>query len=206
MLKAYSGNPHLTMGKFVWRLRRIRGMARPTMLTLTLMRHAKSSWAESGLTDFARALAPRGVVAGPLIAAWLGAHVRRPDVVLVSAAVRTRATWAMLADAWRELPPCTFDDTLYMATAERLFHQIGETPSSSTHVMIVGHNPGLQDLALALTGGSCTAERIALLAKLPTAGVVVMTFDVHSWSEIRRGEGHLQHFVSPRRLAGASGG
>jgi phosphohistidine phosphatase len=181
------------------------------MLTLTLIRHAKSSWHSldahgSPLTDFARPLAPRGIAAAPRIAAWLGAHVTRPDAVLVSAAVRTRATWAMLADAWGEPPPCTFDDTLYMATADRLLRQIGKTPepsSAAMHLAVVGHNPGLQDLALALMGPASTAERIALMEKFPTAGVVVQTFDVRSWSEVRRGAGQLQHFVSPRRLADA---
>jgi phosphohistidine phosphatase len=179
------------------------------MLTLTLIRHAKSSWTALGsdgasLTDPARPLAPRGLAAGPVIAAWLGAHVKRPDTVLVSASVRTRATWGLFADAWGEPPPCAFDDTLYMASAPALLRQIGKSPATIAHLMIIGHNPGMQDLALALMGPARAAERLALMAKFPTAGVVVLNFDTLLWSDVRRGEGRLIHFVSPRRLAGAA--
>jgi phosphohistidine phosphatase len=175
------------------------------MLTLTLIRHAKSSWAKPGLTDFARPLAPRGLAAGPIIAAWLGAYLHRPNAVRVSAAVRTRATWALLAEAWGEPPPCTFDDVLYLASPEQMLRQIAKSPASTGHLMMIGHNPGLQNLALALMRPARTAERppelSALAAKYPTAGVVVLAFDVLHWSDVRRGEGRLLHFVSPRRLA-----
>jgi phosphohistidine phosphatase len=197
------------MGKFRWSdTRDIRSRPSFAMLTLTLIRHAKSSWSAhdadgAPLSDSERPLAPRGLAAGPIIAAWLGAHVDRPDAVLASTAARTRATWALLAGAWGPPPPCAFDDALYMASADGLLRQIGKSPATTAHLMIVGHNPGLQDLALASMRSGSTADRLALMVKFPTAGVVVLTFDAFRWSDARRGEGHLQHFVSPRRLAEA---
>jgi phosphohistidine phosphatase len=174
------------------------------MLTLTLIRHAKSSWADPSLPDFTRPLAPRGFAAGAVMASWLAVNVRPPDTVLVSSALRTQATWALLADAWGAPATCTLDDSLYMAVSERVLRQIGKTPATTAHLMIVGHNPGMQDLALALIGPASTTERMALVAKFPTAAVAVLTFDTRLWSDVRAGQGHLQHFVSPRRLAGAS--
>jgi phosphohistidine phosphatase len=153
------------------------------MLTLTLIRHAKSSWADPSLPDFTRPLAPRGFAAGAVMASWLAVNVRPPDTVLVSSALRTQATWALLADAWGAPATCTLDDSLYMAVSERV---------------------RMQDLALALIGPASTTERMALVAKFPTAAVAVLTFDTRLWSDVRPGQGHLQHFVSPRRLAGAS--
>jgi phosphohistidine phosphatase len=172
------------------------------MRTLTLFRHAKSSWAEAGLTDSARPLAPRGIAAAPVMAGWLAEHLIKPDAVRCSTAVRTRATWAMLADVWGpELPPSMFDDTLYMASAAELLSNIRTTADDQAHLMIIGHNPGLHELAKALVGSSKPHDAQALTAKFPTAAVAVLAFDFTVWSAVRHGEGRLLHFVSPRRLA-----
>jgi phosphohistidine phosphatase len=177
-----------------------------SMRALTLIRHAKSSWSEPGLTDSARPLAPRGIAAGPVMAGWLAEHLIKPDAVRCSTAVRTRATWAMLADVWGpDTPPCGFDDTLYMASAEELLRKIRQTSDDQAHLMIIGHNPGLHELAMALVGPSKPADRQALTAKFPTAAVAALTFDITTWSAVRRGEGQLLHFVSPRRLTDARG-
>ena len=171
------------------------------MRTLTLIRHAKSDWTEPGLTDALRPLAPRGVAAGPVMAAWLGAHLARPDAVLCSTAVRTRATWAMLAAAWGVEPPhCTFEDALYMAGAVALLARIKQTPPTVSRLVIVGHNPGLHDLAVMLTGRADDADRQALAAKFPTAGVAVFAFDAPTWPQLQQGGGQLLQFVSPRRI------
>lgn len=176
------------------------------MRTLTLIRHAKSSWTDIGLADMKRPLAPRGLAAGQLIARWLGAHLARPDVVLCSSAERTRATWAMLSGSWAPImPTVTFDDALYMIGSDALLRRIGQTPAAAEHLMIIGHNPGLHDLAAALVGRAHEPDRLALAVKFPTAGVAVLEFDAASWSALQRGDGTLQHFVSPRRLAGVAG-
>jgi phosphohistidine phosphatase len=180
------------------------------MRTLTLVRHAKSSWSDPALTDAMRPLNARGIAAGPVIANWLAGHVRKPDAVRCSPAERTRATWSMLVGAWGpEHPPCSFDECLYMAPAATLQQSICATSDDQAHLMIIGHNPGLQDLALALAeraavpdhGVDRAADYAALVAKFPTAAVAVLTFGVPSWSAVRAQAGQLLHFVSPRRLA-----
>jgi phosphohistidine phosphatase len=173
------------------------------MLTLTLLRHAKSSWAEANLPDHARPLAPRGLKAGPLIAAWLGEHAR-PDAVLCSPAVRTVATWELVADAWGQpRPPCDHREALYMAGPDALLSIVRGLGATDTHVMIIGHNPGLHDLALMLAGKAADpAQRAALAAKFPTAGVAVLTFRGTSWAAVKAGAGRLTQFTSPKLLAG----
>jgi phosphohistidine phosphatase len=171
------------------------------MRTITLIRHAKSDWSEPGLVDALRPLAPRGQAAGPVIAAWLGTHVARPDAVLCSSAVRTRATWAMLAAAWGGPPPrCRFDDSLYMAGAQALLVKINQSAPSVERLMIIGHNPGLHDLATMLTGQADDCDRQALAAKFPTAAVAVFEFAIKSWPQVKPRTGQLMQFVSPRRL------
>lgn len=173
------------------------------MRTLTLIRHAKSSWADRELPDARRPLAPRGVSAGPLMAGWLGAHLPAPDVVLCSPAERTRATWAMLSVAWGAITPTVIlDEALYLAGSDTLLRRIGQTPAAAAQVLIVGHNPGLHDLAVMLVGQASAPDWQALAAKFPTAGVAVLEFAAASWSELRQSDATLKHFVSPRRLAG----
>ena len=172
------------------------------MRTLTLIRHAKSSLAGAGLADADRHLAPRGLAAGPVLAGWLAEHVAKPGLVLCSTALRTRATWAMLAYAWGDPPPpCTFSDALYMAGSGAMLKLIGQTPAEVAHLLIVGHNPGLHDLAIVLAGLVEAEDLRALSAKFPTAGVAVFSVDGPPWSAVKPAPGTLLHFVSPRRLA-----
>jgi phosphohistidine phosphatase len=173
------------------------------MLTLILLRHAKSSWADPQLHDSARPLALRGIRACPLVAAWLGAHVLPPTHVLCSTAARTTATWELVADAWGHRPPCEQRAALYMAGPDTLLPIIRAIPDADTRVMIIGHNPGLHELALLLTGHATNpADRAALTAKFPTAGVAVLTFAGPTWAAVKPGAGHLTHVVSPKSLAG----
>jgi phosphohistidine phosphatase len=174
------------------------------MLTLTLLRHAKSSWAEPKLTDFARPLAPRGHKAGPIVAAWLGANLQRPDRVLCSPAVRTLATWALVADAWgTPRPPCDRQEALYMASTDALLAIIRAVPKSAARVMVIGHNPGLHELAILLTGqADDPAQRAAIAAKFPTAGVAVLTFGGSAWATVKPGGGRLLRFTSPKAIVG----
>jgi phosphohistidine phosphatase len=181
-------------------------MRSETVRTLTLIRHAKSSWAKSSwenpaLSDHDRPLAPRGQAAAPRIADWLAAHMPRPDLVICSTAARTQATWALLRTAWQPEPTCSLSAALYMAEAPALLAIINQTAPAVRHLALVGHNPGLHELALMLAGCGGADALSALRAKFPTAAVAVITFDV-AWPRVAAGGGQLQHFVSPRRLAG----
>src|SRR5262249_52622573 len=156
------------------------GQRRP-MLTLTLLRHAKSSW-EEPLDDFDRPLAPRGEKAAPEIGAALAARGLHPDLILCSGALRARETLALvLPNVGEPSPIVVFDDALYMAaprTLLRRLHVIAPALQRETprHVMLVGHNPGFEELALLLIGSGSAEDRAQLATKFPTAGTAVITF------------------------------
>lgn len=173
------------------------------MRTLILFRHAKSSWGDPDLDDFERPLSPRGERAAPVMGAWLKAQGLRPDVVLCSSAVRTRATLALALEAMGgAAPDVRFDDWLYLAHPGRILASIRALTDDLSMAMVIGHNPGLHALALELTGESSKADVTRLAVKFPTAAIAHLTFDVERWSKITVAGGKLVHFVSPRGLAG----
>lgn len=171
------------------------------MLTLSLMRHAKSSWADPGLDDHERGLAKRGTKAAPRIGRYLNAERLKPDLVLCSGAVRARATLALLlAEFSGPAPEIRYDDTLYLVTASTLLDAVRKVEARHRHVLMVGHNPGLHALALELTGGGSRNDLANLATAFPTAALAMLTFDEDDWSRIRAGSGRLMHFISPRSL------
>jgi phosphohistidine phosphatase len=172
------------------------------MLTLSLLRHAKSSWDDPELADHDRPLAKRGTKAAPEIAKYLRREELLPSFVLCSGAVRTRATLALiLAEIGRPAPEIRYDDSLYLAAPDMILKLIRETGPAHAHVMVIGHNPGLHALALELTGGGERKAVAALATEFPTAALAVLSFDARQWKEIEAGSGKLEHFVTPRRLA-----
>jgi len=172
------------------------------MLTLSLLRHAKSSWDDPNLDDHERPLAKRGTKDTPRIAAYMAKHDLRPDLILCSDAVRTRATLALILAAWSDAaPPMLYEEELYLAPPSVLLERVQRVENAVRHLMLIGHNPGVHALGLELTG-SGERKSIAGLAKgFPTAALAVLTFDCKSWSQVRAAGGRLTHFVSPRHLA-----
>jgi phosphohistidine phosphatase len=171
------------------------------MRKLTLLRHAKSSRDDEQLADFARPLAPRGRKAAPLI----GRHMRslglEPDLVLCSPAERTRETAALVLPALEAGPlPVTYDESLYEASAELLMERLRRVPDSIGHLLLIGHNPGLQDLVLALVG-KLPEEHTRIAQKLPTGALVVLVLAAKRWRDIRPGKAKITHHVQPRDLA-----
>jgi phosphohistidine phosphatase len=169
------------------------------MLTLSLFRHAKSSWADPSLEDFDRPLAPRGLKAAPMMGAFL-AEQPRPELVLCSPARRTRDTLALVAELIGE-PRTFFPASLYLATQETLLASIGATNDTVRHLMLVGHNPGLHALATTLIGPDESPAAKSLNAKFPTAGLAVIIFQVEAWRDIVPGAGQLSLFMTPKRLS-----
>lgn len=169
------------------------------MLTLSLLRHAKSSWADPMLEDLHRPLAPRGLKAAPLMAKFMAGKVR-PDLVLCSPARRTRETLSLIAGSIGN-PRSLFPADLYLPTPETLLASIRATEDTIGHLMLVGHNPGLHAVAVTLAGNVKSAAAKDLGAKFPTAGLAVITFDTESWRDIAAGRGHLGLFMTPKRLA-----
>jgi phosphohistidine phosphatase len=176
------------------------------MLTLSLLRHAKSSWDQPGLGDHDRPLSKRGLKAAPKIGAALSSMGLKPDLVLCSGAVRARETLSLVLPAFSPPPPqVVYEDSIYMATPAALLMRIRsvETEHSDRtphHVMIVGHNPGLEELAMLLIGSGADDDMTRIAEKFPTCAVAIIAFETGNWTEIDAGAGRLEHFINPRHL------
>jgi phosphohistidine phosphatase len=173
------------------------------MLTLSLFRHAKSSWADARLKDFERPLNERGEDAAPRMGAFMARRGIVPDLILCSSAVRTRQTLDLVRPHLRGSPKILYEDALYLAAPSVLLKHIAKVPAKVRHVMVVGHDPGLHTLAQELSGSGRHEDLEALAEKFPTAGLAVIVFAVRQWTEVKRGGGRLELFVVPKRLAGA---
>jgi phosphohistidine phosphatase len=168
-----------------------------TVHTLLLLRHAKSSWDDSGLADHERPLAPRGRRAAKLIAEHMRSTGVEPELVLCSSAVRARETLDLVRPA---LPSSavSIEDELYAASAEELLTRIRRVSDTVGSVLVVGHNPDLQQLALLLASRGDGLERLE--AKFPTAALATLTFAA-TWSRVAPGGASLDAYVVPRQLS-----
>jgi phosphohistidine phosphatase len=171
------------------------------MLTLCLFRHAKSSWDDPGQADAERPLNGRGRKAATAMGRYIAAEGLLPDRILCSTAVRTRETVARAFGDTKGTPEPEFSDAIYLAPAERLLELVRKLSQRSKRVMIVGHNPGLQDLALDLVASGDDDAVARLAEKLPTAALAVITFEAASWRAVGPRGGRLERFVTPRDLA-----
>lgn len=172
------------------------------MRSLSLLRHAKSSWDDPSLDDFDRPLAPRGLKAAPAMGRYLLGRGLVPDLVLCSPAVRARETCEKVLGAIGRQVAVSFDETIYMATPRTLLALVRGASSRVHHLMLIGHNPGLHALATALIGDGSQPDRARLDDKLPTAGLVVIGFEADALADVRPGTGRLVEFVTPRSLDG----
>jgi phosphohistidine phosphatase len=168
------------------------------MKKVTLFRHAKSGEKNNpDIDDFNRPLAPRGLKAAPKMGEAMRGHKLTPDLILCSPSVRTRQTLELAAsEAWDSHPDVRFEKRLYEASPATLLKALKELPSNAAHVMVVGHNPGLQELAARLAPPDSEA-RHQLREKLPTAAIVSFSFDVGDWKDLKPGTGQLQLSISP---------
>lgn len=172
------------------------------MLTLSLLRHAKSSWADPDLDDHDRPLAKRGAKAMPVVAKFMRQEKLRPGIVLCSDAMRTRATLALLlAEMGPPAPRIVYDEALYLATPGTILARIADLGEDERHVLVVGHNPGLHALALELIGEGDRKTLSLLAREFPTGALAVLSFTAGSWREVAKASGHLEHFTTPRQLA-----
>jgi phosphohistidine phosphatase len=168
------------------------------MRRVYLLRHAKSSWKDGSLADRERPLAGRGRKAATAMAGHLEDEGIRPDLVLCSPARRTRETLERIEDALGDGIEARFEDALYGATEATLLRCLNALPDEVDSVMLIGHNPGLEDLALALASEGAELER--LREKFPTAALATIDLPAARWSAIERGGGELVAFVRPRDL------
>ncbi|PWE55175.1 phosphohistidine phosphatase [Metarhizobium album] len=166
---------------------------------LLLLRHAKSAWPE-GVADKERPLAPRGEKAAPVMGAYLARERLNADLALVSPARRTQESWTLLRRAWPKAPGRRDIDDLYETSAETVLAVIRTLEADRRSVLILGHNPGLEDLARLLIGAGQTDDRLRLETKFPTCGLAVIDFKVKSWAKLAPGSGTLERFVMPKML------
>jgi phosphohistidine phosphatase len=165
---------------------------------LFLLRHAKSSWDDPGLADHDRPLAPRGKRAAKVIAEHLREERIAPDLVLCSSSRRTRETLDRIASALGDEVRVEIERELYAASADRLLERLRALDDDVESVMLIGHNPGIEQLALSLAGDG---EKLAdVRRKYPTAALATLEFKGR-WSELQPGTARLADFVKPKQLA-----
>ena len=169
------------------------------MRTLVLLRHLKSSWDEAGLADHDRPLAPRGHRAGGRIRRHLEEAGIAPELVLCSSAVRAVETWESVRDGVPGSADVEVEDGLYGASSESLLARLNGVPGAVGAVLLIAHNPGIENLALGLAG-SGDAERVERMdEKYPTGGLATLRFAA-PWAELTWGGAELVEFVVPREL------
>lgn len=155
---------------------------------LIVMRHAKSDWSTSE-PDHDRPLAPRGRREATLAGSWLGTHVGTIDLVLCSSSTRTRQTWRRVARRLTNQPELRVEQRLYAASSKRLIGVLRELPPAARTVLLIGHNPGVEDLVAELTGVGRTM-RTSSVAVLSSRG---------GWSTAGFRWARLDDAVTPRR-------
>lgn len=170
------------------------------MLRLLLLRHAKSD-RPPGVADLDRPLNPRGRAAAPRMAAYLAQEGLVPGVALVSPALRTRQTFGPVSEALRDVS-VRYERGLYEASASTILAAVRGV-DEPVCVLVVGHNPGLHDLATDLVGSGPREARVSLATQFPTAALAVIDFEASAWSGIAWGGGRLERYVRPRDLPAA---
>ncbi len=172
------------------------------MLTLALLRHAKSSRDDQNLDDFDRPLNDRGRQAAPVIAQMMASLRFMPDVILCSPSRRTRETLALVEQVFAKSPPAVdFEKRLYLAGASDILARLRRLPADQSAVLVIGHNPGLHALAahLAITGDAGQLARLD--EKFPTAALALFRFSIGTWADLTVQSGHLEAFITPKDRA-----
>ena len=163
-----------------------------------LLRHAKSDWDSGAADDFDRPLAKRGRGAAKRMAAWMMQHDIVPECVISSTAVRARETTAIVGDVLGlDAARIEYQDRLYLADVEELLAAARDCPKSAKSVMLVGHNPGLEDLLTYLCG-----DRVPTAANgklLPTAALAQIALP-DNWKILHRNSGEIIAITRPKEL------
>jgi len=168
------------------------------MRQLLVLRHAKSSWNDPALADFDRPLGPRGLKTAPLMGRELARRGWLPDLALVSPSLRTRDTWRLVAAELPKSVPTEFTEALYEASADDILALVRQVDAAN--LIVVGHNPGLQDFASRLAGAGSDADASRKIkAKFPTAALARFTVEA-DWANLVFGESLLTHCLRPKDL------
>jgi phosphohistidine phosphatase len=168
------------------------------MKTLTLLRHAKSSWTDGAVRDFDRPLSPRGHRAAKAIGREMRAQHLAFDRVLASPAARVVETLRDVGDGYGHSFEAEYDRRVYLASVDCLLELIHQTDDGKADLLIVGHNPGLERLAVLLSEAGALRSEIEV--KYPTAALTQITFPVDRWAAVAEGLGTVTRFTRPRDL------
>ncbi|GGX99749.1 SixA phosphatase family protein [Streptomyces minutiscleroticus] len=164
---------------------------------LVVLRHAKSARPE-GVADHERPLAPRGLRDAPAAGRALAEADCLPDLALCSTALRARRTWELASAQWGTPPSVRYDPRLYGAGAPGLLGVVRESPAEARTLLLVGHNPGLQELVLDLAGDGLGDALDAVRRTFPTSAVAVLTWHGAVWRDLAPGTAVLTAALVPR--------
>lgn len=170
------------------------------MKSLHLLRHAKSSWDDPVERDFDRPLNGRGHRAARRIGEWLRQEALELQHIVASPALRIRQTIEGVESGLGSRLRPEFDKRIYMASAAGLFDLIRETPDSVESLLIIGHNPGLEDILLLATEGDTGPLRAEADQKYPTATFASIDLPIGSWADAGEGGARITRFIRPRDL------
>ena len=169
------------------------------MRRLLLLRHAKAV-PLSRDDDFGRELTASGRADARRMGAWIEAKGLAPDRAIYSGAARTRETFGLVAEALAQWPEAQEVNALYEATRCLVMGLLRELPGGARAHLVVGHNPGMGDVANLLTGEGPASDRLRLQSKFPTCALAVIAFDRPAWSDLAAGAGRLEAFITPADL------
>ncbi|MCA1558081.1 MAG: histidine phosphatase family protein [Acidobacteria bacterium] len=161
------------------------------MKTLLLLRHAKSSWKDAELRDFERPLNKRGLKAAPLVGKFISKRKIAPDLIISSPAVRAKMTAALLIQSGELRTQLRYDERIYEADLETLLKVVSQIDEAADTVLMVGHNPGFQELLKALTNEE---------HEFPTAALAQISLKTDKWSAVGQKSGRLKWLVTPKEL------
>jgi len=159
---------------------------------------------QSGGRDHDRVLTERGRADARKLGLYLARHAFAPDRAVVSTSARTRETWTLLATAFAKAPPVSFEDRIYNATPQAILQVIRDNKPETGTLLVIGHNPSLQELAAMLIASGDIDARERLGEDYPTSALAAISFAAEDWSSVHPRGGRLEHFVTPDWLATAT--
>jgi phosphohistidine phosphatase len=168
------------------------------MKRLSLLRHAKSDWHDPALTDFQRPLNGRGRQAAHAMGGEMRALGLAWDCIVASPAVRVTETIDGLQQSYGAIN-ARYDERIYLASLETLLEIVHGASDACASLLIVGHNPGMERLALTLSRGGALHDQVA--EKYPTGALAEISFAVEHWRDVRESAGTLERFLRPRDLS-----
>lgn len=170
------------------------------MKTLHLLRHAESDPAGPGLDDHDRPLAPVGEAAAEALGTDFARRAVRPSLVLCSSALRTRQTLERLRPHLSGDPELRVEEALYLASRGELLTRLQQVDDRNSQILLIGHNPGIAELARSLVSGGEASALRRMAARFPEAATAACEFDLERWSELAPDSGRLVAFTTPDDL------